>query len=186
MSTDTNYHAKKRAFLTAFAESGTVRGASSASKVSTASHYAWLRNDEIYVESFVEAKRRACEMLEDEAKRRAVDGVRRLKFDKNGVPLVDPATGEPYIEHAYSDVLLIFLMKGNMPEKYADWQRISSEVNISHSADVKALAERMRKEPGYVAYLQRKACESDTDPGAVCQAALRTDQRVLENGSAIP
>ena len=38
------------------------------------------------------------EKLEAECDRRAMEGVRRLKFNKTGVPFVDPETGEAYEE----------------------------------------------------------------------------------------
>ena len=63
----------------------------------------------------------ATEVLEAEARRRAVTGVRRLKFDK-GQAIIDPETGEPYVELDYSDVLLIFLLKARAPEKYRENQ----------------------------------------------------------------
>ena len=82
------------------------------------------------------------------------------------------------------DVLLIFLMKGAMPEKYADRQKVDAAVNVKDAVDVAAIAEKLTKAPGYVDYYRRRLRERDTDPGAVCQAVFRTDQRALENGSA--
>lgn len=38
--------------------------------------------------------------------------------------------GEPYYEHATSDTLLIFLMKGNLPERYAD--RVEVRGGLAH------------------------------------------------------
>jgi hypothetical protein len=49
--------------------------------------------------------------LEAEADRRAVEGVGRLKFNRAGFPLMDPATGKPYEERLYSDALLMFRLK---------------------------------------------------------------------------
>lgn len=111
---------KKAAFLAAYAECGTVRGAVKASKVHADSHYRWLREDPSYVLAFEDAKRRSAAVMEEEARIRAMHGVRRLKFNKHGEPLIDPATGEPYQEMQYSDTLLIFLLKANNPSKFGD------------------------------------------------------------------
>ena len=47
-------------------------------------------------------------LLDAEAVRRARDGVRRMKFNpKTGAPYIDPGTGEPYVEHEYSDMPLL-------------------------------------------------------------------------------
>jgi hypothetical protein len=47
-------------------------------------------------------------LLDVEAVRRARDGVRRMKFNpKTGAPYIDPGTGEPYVEHEYSDMPLL-------------------------------------------------------------------------------
>lgn len=56
-------------------------------------------------------------LLEAEAIRRAQDGVVRMKFNsKTGLPFIDPRTGEPYMEHEYSDTLMAILLKRHFPE----------------------------------------------------------------------
>jgi len=108
-------------FLEAFRTCGTVSHACEAAGISRDSHYKWLAKDPQYAADFADAQKDAIESLEAEARRRAVQGVRRLKFhSKTGEPYIDPETGEPYYEHVYSDTLLIFLLKGAAPEKYRD------------------------------------------------------------------
>ena len=116
----TNTDAKKAKFLAAFVETATIRGAVRASGVDDETHYNWLRKDPEYVKRFEEAERKSIKAMEAEGRRRAIEGVRRLKFDKSGAPIIDPETGQPYVEHAYSDTLLIFLLKGAAPEKYRE------------------------------------------------------------------
>jgi hypothetical protein len=116
---------KKAAFLAAYAEVGNVTRAAEIAKVDRSMHYYWMANDPDYKDQFREAENRANDRLEQEARRRAVEGLRRLKFGKDGRPLIDPETGQPYYEHEYSDTLLIFLLKGAMPEKYKE--RVSAE-----------------------------------------------------------
>lgn len=71
-----------------------------------------LDNDEGFAELFAAIRDQNHEKIEQEIYRRAVTGNEKLKFDK-GVP-----TG--FHELEYSDNLLMFLAKANMPEKYRD------------------------------------------------------------------
>lgn len=141
---------KKGAFLTAYRRTGIVRLACEAACVGRSSHYRWLEEDAAYRDAFELAKEDAAEVLEAEAHRRAVEGQRRYKFNKDGLPIrhpdlcecghqrsqhvtagellcADPEcrtcggfVGAPYYEHAYSDTLLIFTLKGLLPDKYRD------------------------------------------------------------------
>jgi hypothetical protein len=110
---------KQKAFLGAFAETGSVTAAARAADIYRSTHYYWLENPE-YAKAFDQAQEEATDRLEEEARRRAVQGVQRLKFGGNGAPLKDPRTGEVYVEHVYSDSLLVALLRANRPEKYAD------------------------------------------------------------------
>lgn len=116
-------HPKKRAYLAAFAEMGSICRAAEAAGIARATAWNWEQEDGsdgiAYRKALAVAHKLACEALETEARRRAVEGLKRLKFDKGEVVL-DPTTGEPYVEHEYSDTLLIFLMKGAMPAKYRE------------------------------------------------------------------
>ena len=110
-------HPKKRAFLAAFGEVGTVTRAAEIADIVRATHYNWLKDDSDYVEAFKQAEGRAADRLEQEARRRAVEGTEKPVFQ--GGKLVGTI-------REYSDTLLIFLMKGAMPEKYKE--RFSSEL----------------------------------------------------------
>lgn len=113
-------HLKKRAFLAAFAELGSVTHTARAAGIRRETHYKWLHSDPEYARAFrEEATPRAADTLEAEAVRRAMQGVKRFKFYQ-GKPILDPETKRPYYEHDYSDVLLIFLLKGLKPERYGD------------------------------------------------------------------
>ncbi|QDV79859.1 hypothetical protein [Botrimarina mediterranea] len=111
---------KQTAFLAAYAVTGTLTQAAKGSGVSVRSHHRWREGCEAYLEAFEAAHQEACDHLEAEARRRAIQGQRRLKFDRNGQPLIDPDTGKPYSEHRYSDALLMFLLKANNPGKFGD------------------------------------------------------------------
>ena len=103
---------KQRAFLAAFRETGNVRVACEVAKVGRSSHYRWLEMHPAYREAFDLAKECAGDMLEDEAFRRAVEGVEEPVGWYKG-----QAGG---MVRKYSDVLLIFLLKSLRPEKYRE------------------------------------------------------------------
>jgi hypothetical protein len=111
---------KQAAFLAAYAEVGNITHAAEIAGLNRETHHKWMKVDPTYPERFKTADEQAVEKLEQEARRRAVTGVRRKKFTGKGEPVIDPVTGEQYIEEEYSDTLLIFLMKGARPEKYKD------------------------------------------------------------------
>ena len=102
-------------FLAAFQACGSVAKAARWAKVARTSHFEWLREDPTYRPRFVEAERQAARGLEDEAIRRAVEGVRKLVLYK-GQPVY--VHGEPLYETEYSDRLLERLLEANNPEKF--------------------------------------------------------------------
>ena len=95
-------HHKRKAFLIAYAQCGTLKGAAEAAGIGRTVHYNWLGQDD-YAEAFTVADRMAGKSLEDEAVKRAFDG---------------------------SDTLLIFLLKGAMPDKYKDRQHIQTDAKV--------------------------------------------------------
>jgi hypothetical protein len=132
----------ENAFLAALRETGTTRRAADAAQVNRSAVYRHRETCDEFADEWDLALAEAASMLEDEAIRRARDGLVRYKFKRNGEPLLHPITGEPYYELEYSDVLLIFLLKGLLPGRY--------HVNAK---EIKDLAERI------------KALESDFPPG---------------------
>ncbi len=111
-------HIKKRRFLNAFAEMGGIRRAEDKAGVTRQSHYHWMKVDPEYAEAFHEAELMAGDVLENEAIRRAHDGVAK--------PVYQSRKLVGYIQE-YSDTLLIFLLKGAKPEKYKE--RVQIDVN---------------------------------------------------------
>ena len=111
-------HPKKRAFLMAYAHCGQLKRSCQAADLDHSMHYYWLKVDPAYRVAFAEAQSLAGSTLEEEAIRRARDGVTRTVY-RGGEPI-----GE---ETIYSDTLLIFLMKGAMPAKYGD--------RVAHTGD---------------------------------------------------
>jgi hypothetical protein len=124
---------KKVGFLAAFAQCGTVTHAAKAAKIHASTHTQWLKTDPEYRKRFLGARRESNEVLEREARRRAIEGTMRLKYHGDK-PVIDPRTGEPYLELVYSDLLLIFLLKGSMPQKYRE--RHETKLTVQNAPNI--------------------------------------------------
>lgn len=103
---------KQRAFFEALRRSGNVTVAADSVAVSRRTVYDHRAADPAFAALWEEAYEEAIDALEAEARRRAVDGVVVDHLDKDGKLL--------FTDTRYSDVLLIFLLKGARPEKYRD------------------------------------------------------------------
>jgi len=102
-------------FLTALRETCNVTVACKIAGVARNPIYEWRAEDESFAGDWLKALEEASDLLEDEAVRRAKDGVKKPVFQ--GGELVG------YVQE-YSDTLLIFLLKGSKPQKYGDSQKI--------------------------------------------------------------
>ena len=102
MATHAVARGKRARFLKEFRKCGVVTHAATAAKIPVRSHYYWLKDDPAYKQQFEEATIEACEVVEREVHRRAVEGVERDVYQ--GGKKVGTHTN-------YSDLLLIFLMK---------------------------------------------------------------------------
>lgn len=110
----------KQAFLDALAETGILASAMRASGVKAyATPKRWRDSDPDFAQAYAEALEAAADTLEAEARRRASEGVVRVKFH--------PKTGEQIDEVQYSDTLMMFLLKGSRPDKFAE--RTKSELS---------------------------------------------------------
>ena len=142
------------AFLAALAQTGNVTAAARAAHVDRTTAYDLRAADPEFAALWRAALDEAADLLEQEARRRAHDGLVRYKFDRKGQPLLHPTTGQPYCELEYSDTLLIFLLKGARPEKYReradlnlagkDGGPIQSEVKHDVAAELRQYADAIR------------------------------------------
>ena len=119
------------AFLAAYSTLGVITKAAEAAHCSRESHTWWMTHDPDYPAKFQTAQDEANDCLEAEARRRAVEGVGKMKFwrDKatgEALPIIDPRTGKPYIEHDYSDRLIELLLKAHLPEKYVERSKVET------------------------------------------------------------
>ncbi len=118
---------RKRAFLAAFVEHGTVMHAAAAIGIDRRSHQRWMHEDAAYAESFEQAKADVLDVYEREIHRRGVEGWEEPVYQ--GGKLVGQV-------RRYSDVLLIFRTKALAPERYRERHHVSAEVT-HHDGDSK-------------------------------------------------
>lgn len=90
---------------------GRVDKACQSANVDRSTFYDWLKADPDYKAAFEAAQERTTRMLEDEAFRRAFDGVDEPVFHQGQ---------ECGKIRRYSDTLLIFLLKAQNPAKYRE------------------------------------------------------------------
>lgn len=153
--TDNITHPQKRAFLAAYSELGNVTRAAAIAGISREAHYDWKAEDEDYARAFARAKLWAGDALEDEARRRAVEGVDEPKFFMGRV------CGNV---RKYSDTLLVLLLKGAKPRIYRE--NVSAEISgpegkpIPVEVDLSGLTE---DELIQLRQLAQKAAQSGAD-----------------------
>ena len=105
-------------FLIALAQTGNASVACRASMVPRRQVNVMRQTDPEFAFAFQEAMDEAADMLEAEAWRRALEGVAE-PFIRSGKPVFDPTTGEAITVRRYSDALLMLLLRGSKPAKYA-------------------------------------------------------------------
>jgi hypothetical protein len=102
--------------LEAFEDTGNVTLGCKKARVPRRTFYNWLRDIPEYQASYEESAKIAAGVLEAEAHRRAVVGVKKGVFYKGK---------KVAVQQEYSDTLLIVLLKAHAPEKYKE--RTSNE-----------------------------------------------------------
>ena len=111
---------KRRVFLEILSRTGKVTDAAqSVGYTNTSFLHRMYREDKDFAREWDAALESAGDVLEDEAIRRAVDGVREPVYYQGKV-----------VGHKlnYSDQLLMFLLKGTKPDKFADRKKIEGTI----------------------------------------------------------
>lgn len=132
---------KLTAFCAALAETCNVGRACKAVGISRMTAYTWRKDIPDFADAWDEAMRAGVTALEDEAHRRAFEGVDKPlthqgRFthltDGDGNVLRD-AEGRPLVASVkeYSDTLAIFLLKAHAPEKYRENSRVELAGNLA-------------------------------------------------------
>lgn len=133
---------KLTAFCAALAETCNVGKAASAVGISRYTAYIWRKEDSDFAARWDDAMKAGLLMLEDEAHRRAFDGVAeplthqgRITYQveefvdeegNRGLRAKRDAEGNPIPEtvRKYSDTLAIFLLKAHAPDKYRENSKV--------------------------------------------------------------
>ncbi len=110
-------------FLEFLVEGGHVRGACAAASIGRSTAYRHRSSNDAFAEAWDDAVEASTERLEEEAYRRAHDGLTRTRYDKDGNIVSE--------EIVYSDTLMIFLLKARKPEKYRE------RLDLRHSGAVR-------------------------------------------------
>jgi hypothetical protein len=126
---DSSRHQKR--FLAAFSACASVIQAARWAKINRQCHYNWLREDPTYPQRFKDATEAASRTLEDEAVRRAHEGLRKPVRYKGKI------VG---YETEFSDSLLIEVLRANSA-KFRPAQRIQHEGASEGGAPVKIIVE---------------------------------------------
>lgn len=113
---------KRTAFLSALAEYGNVTQAAEKAGVNRVYLYEVRAEDKAFKKEWKEAARYGALRLEDEARRRAIEGWEEPVWHKGK---------ECGTVRKYSDTLLIVLLKAHHPEKYAERNKTENSGEIS-------------------------------------------------------
>lgn len=158
---------KLTAFCAALAETCNVGKACAAVGVSRYTAYKWRKGMPDFEAAWDEAMKAGLLALEDEAHRRAFEGVDKPLTHQGQFTYlrdfgaIDPETGQPYPPHMapvlrdtnghprfatmkeYSDTLAIFLLKAHNPEKYRENSKveITGHLAVSEMTDDEIRAE---------------------------------------------
>lgn len=126
------------AFFAAFEDSGLVTEACRRAGVGRSTVYDRRHNDEQFAERWADLEEEVTERMEVEAKRRAVEGVERRSYDKDGNLIRE--------EQVYSDTLLIFLLKARRPNTYREHVKVQhtgpGDGPVKHELDISVPAVR--------------------------------------------
>ena len=109
----------QKAFISAYAACASISQAARAAGVDHKRHYEWM-SDEAYRHAFDAVTDQAAQAVEDEAVRRAVEGVKRPMYYRGKQVRTGGRRGRTVYEVEYSDTLLLALLKRFRPKFYRE------------------------------------------------------------------
>lgn len=149
-------------FIKALENSGNVSVAAMTAGIDRRTAYDRKKRDPAFVEGWKSALKVAGDLLEAEARRRAMEGIDEPVIHQGQLmgqwvtpsgEVVAPETPGskliPLTIKKYSDTLLIFLLKGNKPKKFSDRAQVQHTVKgeIDHTHQVRSMMELADKDP---------------------------------------
>jgi hypothetical protein len=179
--------ARVKAFLEVYRATASVSRAARAAKIRRESHYKLLERSPSYRKIFAAAGIEAAQILEDEAVRRAVEGVKRPVLYHGELVKVH---GKRLIEFEYSDSLLLALLRAKKPHEYKD--RVEHGLDDATQKQAKRFTGTLQDLMAhYHDLLERKrltdesAEQSGVVPGTPIPAAVRAGDRGMDGPAAV-
>jgi hypothetical protein len=135
-------------------------------------HKRWAREDAEYAARADEARDQFNGVIVGEMIRRGINGVARKKFTGKGFPVIDDETKKQYVEHEYSDRLLLALASSRMKEFRTSTQEIehSGGIGVEHAGSLNiggTVKHAIYTDPDYIEYLESKRLEERCNSAAV-------------------
>jgi len=155
--TDRTLTRARDTFITLLAQGASITKASEEAGIARSTAYEWREADEAFAALWDEALEAGIDRLEDEARRRAVDGVERPVVAMGKLARNDDGTVLKIRE--YSDTLLALMLRAKKPA-YRD--RSTADVNLK--AEVEIVDSPRERLAGRIAVLAARAgAASDPD-----------------------
>lgn len=124
----------KPVFIEALRALGNVRVAAHKAGISRGHAYLQKQKDPNFAEAWDDAVDDATDMLELEARRRAMEGTERTEYLRTGTDDKGNPTLEKVTYRQYSDKMLMFLLRGLRPEKYRENFDLEKLVQAAYAA----------------------------------------------------
>ena len=119
----------REAFMDALDRGMTVSGACKAASMGRSTAYGLRATDEAFAKAWDEALENGTDVLEDEAFRRACEGV--LEPIVSGGRQVLDTEGKPMMQRRFSDNLMVTLLKARRPERFRERSTVDSTVTVA-------------------------------------------------------
>lgn len=120
----------REVFLEALAGGASITRAAEAAAVGRTTVYEWREGDPAFAKAWDDALEAGIDLLEEEARRRAVEGVERPVVAMGKIARDDD--GNVLKIREYSDTLLALMLKAKRPQQY----RERVDVNAKHSGGI--------------------------------------------------
>lgn len=126
-------------FLAAFALGATMTSAAERAGIDRTTVYRLIESNEEFAAKFADAEKQSADLLEQEARRRAIEGVKEpviyqgklmgVWLNEQGEAVAENTPGAkliPLTVNKPSDLLMIFLLKGRRPEVFGERVDVTS------------------------------------------------------------
>jgi hypothetical protein len=124
----------QRNFLTSYELHGSITAAADEAGSQRTLHYRWLDNPE-YKAAFEQAEENACQAVDREIRRRAVEGIEEPVVYQGRISYERVRVGKKYVKkpvtiNRKSDILLMFYAKSKRPNVYRDNAKVELELSV--------------------------------------------------------